>query len=156
MQKLFPTARDYKTVMVKMTPDKVSAIEKALGASLDDSEKGEFSFYDIIGLAQGKPAPLGTVLALAGRGEYGAIEVVIGVDARGRVVGSYIQRSRERVTEALEKTEFLNQFKGKTKDDRFEVGPAIVPAASDAVPASRTVSLLIKKMLIIRSVFSPA
>lgn len=156
MQKIFPAARDYRTVTVKMTPDKVSTIEKLLGAKLDDSEKGEFNFYDINGIVQGKPQKLGTLIALAGTGEYGVIEVVIGVDPNGRVVGSYIQRSRERVTHALENPEFLNQFKGKTKDDAFEVGSAIKPAIPDAVAASRTVAFVIKKMLLFRAVLTPA
>lgn len=156
IQKIFPTARDYKTVTMKITPDKAGAIENVLGAKLDDSEKGEFNFYDIVGLAHGKPQKLGTLIALAGRGEYGVIEVVIGVDPTGRIVGSYIQRSRERVTHALESPDFLNQFKGKTKDDRFDVGSALKPAAGDALEASRTVALVIKKMLVFRAALTAA
>ena len=152
MQRIFPVARDYKTITIKMTPARVAAVEKQLGATLDDSERVEFNFYDVTGVLHGAPQTIGTVIALAGRGEYGAIEVVIGVDKAGRVVGTYIQRSRERVTHALESSVFLEQFKGKTKDDSFEVGQAIKPAAPEAEAASRVVALLIRKMLVLRDV----
>lgn len=152
MQKIFPPARDYKTVTVKMTPERIAAIEEALGAKLDESEKSEFNFYDIIGVAEGKPQKLGTVMALAGKGEYGAIEVVIGVEDSGKIVGAYIQRSRERATKAIQAAEFLNQFAGKTKDDGLDVGKELKPAASDAEAASRIVAFVVKKMLVFHDV----
>lgn len=154
MQKLFPVARDYKTVTVKMTPERIAAIERALGAELDESEKVEFNFYDIMGIVGGKPKKVGTIIALAGKGEYGVIEVVIGVENNGRIVGVYIQRSRERVTRALQSPEFLSQFVGKTKDDGFDVGRHIRPAASNAEAASGVVAFVIRKMLIFHDVLT--
>ncbi len=148
MQKIFPQARDYKTVTVKMTPDKIAAIEKALGAKLDDSEKAEFNFYRITGVAKGKPGTIGTIVALAGKGEYGAIEVVVGVDQDGKIIGAYIQRSRERATHALESPKFLKQFVGKTKDSGFEVGKDIVLVSPESEQSSRVVAFVIRKMLI--------
>ena len=83
MQKIFPQARDYKTRTLKMTPERIAAIEKAIGTKLEDTERKEFDVYEITGSVDGKPQKLGTVLALAGKGEYGSIEVVIGVDGGG-------------------------------------------------------------------------
>lgn len=148
MQRIFPAARDYKTVIVKMTPDKIAAIEERLGAKLDDSEKGEISFYDIMGIEGGHPQKVGTIIALAGKGEYGVIEVVIGVDARGRIVGTYIQRSRERATHELESSQFLEQFKGRTEKDSFDVGAAIKPAGPNAEAASKIVAFVVHKMVL--------
>lgn len=147
MQRLFPQARDYKTITVKMTPDRIAAIERSLGEPLDASEKREFDRYEITGTDGGR---LGTVLALAGRGEYGAIEVVIGVNPTGRVVGAYIQRAREKATRALQSPAFLGQFAGKTKIDEFD---GIQPAAG-AEAASRVVAFVIKKMLVFHDVLS--
>lgn len=148
MQKIFPSARDYKTVTVKMTPEKINAIEKAIGTKLDDSEKNEFSFYQVTGmLAGGKPGVLGTIIALAGKGEYGVIEVVIGVNEDGKIVGAYIQRSRERTTHDLESVNFLNQFKGKTEASGFDVGKDIEPASASAERGSQVVTFVIRKML---------
>lgn len=151
MQKIFPAARDYKTVTAKMTPGWIAAIEKGIGTPLDESEKKEFDRYEIIGANAQK---MGTVLALAGKGEYGTIEVVMGVDASGKIVGVYIQRSRERVTRALQSPEFLKQFAGKTRNDGFEVGRDIQPASPDAEAASRVVAFVVKKMLVFYDVLT--
>jgi hypothetical protein len=151
MQRLFPAARDYKTVAVKITPERIAALERALGARLDDSEKTEFSFYDITG-GSDKPRPIGSVLALAGKGQYGAIEVVIGLDADARIVGAYIQRSRERATKALQSPQFLKQFVGKTKSDAFQVGKDLDAASPEAEAASRVVAGVVKKMLVFNDV----
>lgn len=148
MQKIFPEARDYKTLTIKMTPETIGRIERALGGKLDESEKSEFNVYEIMGTSGGKPQRIGAILALAGKGEYGAIEVVIGVDPGDKVVGAYIQRSRERATRALQAPEFLEQFVGKTKDDALELGRDLEPTSPDAETGSRVVALAIKKMLV--------
>jgi hypothetical protein len=154
MQKIFPLARDYKTRTLKMTPERVAAIEKAIGTKLEDTERKEFDLYEITGQLDGKPQKLGTVLALAGKGEYGTIEVVIGVDGDGKLVGAYIQRTRERVSKALQSPEFLNRFAGKTKNDGFDVGKDIKPASADAENASRVVAFVVKKMLVFHDVLT--
>ena len=128
-----------------------AAVERALGASLDASEKTEFSFYDITGGSE-KPRVIGTVLALAGKGQYGAIEIVIGLDADARIVGTYIQRSRERATKVLQSPEFLKQFEGKTKNDAFEVGKDLKAPSADAEAASKVVAGVVKKMLVFNDV----
>ena len=149
MQEIFPAARDYKTITVKFTPQNVAAIEKQLGVLIDEpSQGGEFNFYDIIGAVGGKPKKVGTVIALAGKGEYGVIEVVIGVDGGGKILGAYIQRSRERVTKDLEAPAFLDKFKGKTSASSFDVGIAVKPASANAAAASGTVANVIRKMLV--------
>lgn len=145
MQKLFPNAQDYKTVTDKITPENISTIEKQIGAPLDPSEKKEFDFYDITG----NGTTLGTVMALAGKGEYGAIEIVIGLNKQNEILGVYIQRSRERTTSALQSNTFLKQFAGKTKDNNFE---NITPASPDAKEASRIVAFVVKKMLVLKDV----
>lgn len=154
MERIFPQARDYKTRTLNMTPERIAAIEKALGVPLDESERKEYDIYDITGEVQGKPEQIGTIMALAGKGEYGAIEVVIGVDGSGKVVGVYIQRARERATRALRSPEFLKQFAGKTKNDGFDMGKDIKPASPDAEAASRVVAFVVKKMLVFHDVLT--
>lgn len=154
MQKLFPQAHDYKTRTVKMTPEKIAAIEKSIGIPLDATERKEFDLYEITGQVDGKVQTIGTILALAGKGEYGTIEVVIGMDSAGNLVGAYIQRTRERVSKALQSPEFLNQFAGKTKNDGFDVGKDIKPASADAEKASRVVAFVVKKMLVFHDVLT--
>lgn len=152
MQRLFPAARDYKTRTEKMTPERIASIEQALGEKLEDTERKEFDLYEITGNADGKVTTLGTVLALAGKGEYGTIEVVVGVDYAGVIVGVYVQRTRERVAKALHAPEFLQQFAGKTKNDGFEIAKDIKPASPDALAASRVIAFVVKKMLVFHDV----
>lgn len=147
MSKLFPEARDYMTITRKMTPEIVSRIEKQIGTSLDESEKVEFSFYDIKAIQEGKPASAGTVLALAGKGEYGAIEIVIGINLSAEISGIYIQRSRERANKALRSDDFLNQFVGKSAEDPLEFGKDL-KTLPEAPVAAEAVRLTVKKMLI--------
>lgn len=150
MQHIFPDARDYKTVIVKLTPQHIAAIEKTLGAKLDPAETREFNFYDITGVVDKRAAKLGTVIALAGKGEYGAIEVVVGLDTANRIAGVYVQRAREKGRKALETDAFLKQFLGKKYDD--DILGQLRPASPDTIAASRTVAAVVQKMLVFNNV----
>ncbi|MGE3682650.1 MAG: hypothetical protein AB7G93_13070 [Bdellovibrionales bacterium] len=144
MNKLFPEAEDYSTITIKLTPEHISAIEKRLGSPLDESEKHEFNFYELKSKAGGKVKTLGQAVALAGKGEYGAIEVVIGVDPTRKIRAAYIQRSREKAKREIE--EFLTQFKGKALGDPLEFGKDLKNPRS-AAEAANVVRITIKKML---------
>ena len=91
----FPGADTYKTDF--RTPgSKRAEIERRIGARLD-SDESEFKFYRIVD--GGKQ--VGTILTHLGKGQYGAIEIVVAVDNGGRVKGVGIQRDRERARAAL-------------------------------------------------------
>ena len=153
MARIFPEARDYATVTKRMAPQDVARIEKALGVHLEESERQDFNFYEILGARKGsKPRRLGTIMAHAGKGEYGVIEVVAGVSVDGKVVGVYVQRSRERATKALKDAGFLKQFLGKGGASRLVVGKDLQPASPEAVEGSRVVAVAVKKMLVIYDV----
>jgi len=138
MIKLFPHAEDYKTLVYKLTSDQIHNIESLFGKSLDDSEKHEFNIYAIN--QSGKI--IGWVMALAGTGEYGVIETVIGLNSDHSIRGVYLQRVRERKRKALKSDSFLNQFDGKKQGSEFNI-----TAITGAEKASNEITLLIKKML---------
>ena len=146
MTKLFPDAQDYLTIDRKLDAASIAAIEKILGESLEETEKKEYSFYEI---RTGKRY-LGWVMALAGTGEYGVIETVVGVNPDGKLRGVYLQRIRERQREELSSDAFLNQFKGKALKDDFTV-----KAVPGAETASREISRLVKKMLAFHAALNP-
>lgn len=79
---------------------------------------------------------LGTVLMRRVKGEFGAIEVVLGVRADGRVQGVRLQRLREpeAVAAALQNPEWLGTFRGRTLADRWMLGNEIpdVPVGARA------------------------
>lgn len=113
MQKIFPKAKDYKTVTKKISNEKREHIEKRLGSKLLPGQREQFQYYEIIDSSNNI---LGYILAGSQKGEYGAIEFVFGLDENKKIVGIYIQRAREKDKE-FKKKEFLNQFIGKTIQD---------------------------------------
>jgi len=140
MSKVFPNAHDYKTIDLKIPSAKRTSIEQRLGKPLDPGERDSWTYYEIIG----KDSVLGYIIADAEKGDYGVIEIVIGLNVDGRVNQVYIQRSRERNKEFKTK-EFLAQFAGKTKTDPIRIGKDIV--AQSTLPTEQ-VSFGVRKMLV--------
>jgi len=138
MVKLFPEAKDYKTEVYKLKPDQIERIEALAGEPLLPGEKEEYNLYAIT--ADGRT--LGWVLALAGTGEYGVIETVVGLNVDHSIRGVYLQRVRERQQEALKSEVFLGQFRGKTQKDSLDIKPV-----AGAEKASAVIVRLVKKML---------
>jgi len=145
MVRLFPEAKDYKTEVYKLEPEQIERIEALAGEPLHPSEKEEYNIYAIT--ADGRT--LGWVLALAGTGEYGVIETVVGLNTDHSIRGVYLQRVRERKRKALKSNDFLGQFRGKTFKDAFDT-----KAVPEAEKASAEIARLIKKMLAYEAVLN--
>jgi hypothetical protein len=109
MTRLFPEARDYKTEIVKIGKDQLKQIEKKLGFELLPGQRETFQYFTML---DAKGNTLGMVIAASQKGQYGAIEFVVGVDTNGVINGLYIQRARERNRD-FKKREFLDLFIGK-------------------------------------------
>lgn len=107
MARLFPEAKDYKTITKKIGPDSLKTIEARAGKLLQ-GQRDMFQYFELTGPGG---VLLGYVFAGSQKGEYGAIEFVAGLDKENRIRGIYIQRSRERENE-LKSREFLDQFNG--------------------------------------------
>ncbi|WP_156895468.1 hypothetical protein [Massilia putida] len=143
MTKIFPEAKDYRTVDVRLTPALQARIETAIARKLTPGEADSWTYYSLVG-AGGKP--VGIVLADAEKGEYGVIEMVMGIDLSGKIRQLYIQRSRERKAKELASPAFLHQFDGKNAADTFEIGRTVTPV-DGADLASREIAFGVKKML---------
>ena len=146
MTRLFPEAHDYRTVDVKISPEQRARIEKRLGRALTSDESTDWTYYVLIA---GDGKPIGIVSADSEKGEYGAIEIVVGFDPDGRTRGVYIQRSRERKASDLAAPAFLSQFSGKPASDSLDVGGTIKPVDGAEV-ASREIAYGVHKMLVFR------
>ncbi len=142
IKKYFPSADTYTTDL-KVPGAKKAAIQKRIGRNLDPDEQ-EFKFYRVID--EGKR--VGTVMTHLGKGQYGAIEIVVALDDKGRVKGVGIQRDREKKRAELRSDKFLGQFKGKTAKDPVEIGRDIKPV-SGAEKSSETVAFSVKKLLVV-------
>lgn len=141
MIRLFPKAKDYETIEVKIPAEKLRHIENRLGRPLDPGERTDWIYYK---LRDNDGKTLGYILTDAENGEYGAIEIVAGITPDGRVAGVYIQRARERDKEFRSK-EFLAQFAGKTNADPVQAGKDI--KGGKTVPVER-VAYGVKKVLV--------
>jgi len=109
MMRIFPDAKDYKTITKKIPAEDLELIEERAGKLLP-GQKDAFQYYELNGEEN---ASLGYIFASTQKGEYGAIEFVFGIGNTGEIIGIYIQRSRERDKE-FKKQEFLDLFIGKT------------------------------------------
>jgi tRNA/tmRNA/rRNA uracil-C5-methylase (TrmA/RlmC/RlmD family) len=141
MIRLFPKAKDYETIDRKISNQQRDRIEEQLGKPLDPGEREGWIYYKIRGQ---KGETLGYILTDAEKGEYGVIEIVMGITTDGKSIGLYIQRARERNKEFKSK-EFLDQFIGKTKSDPIQIGNDI--KAKTSLPTEQ-IAYGVRKMLV--------
>ncbi|MEM5799955.1 MAG: hypothetical protein QXZ43_04815 [Candidatus Aenigmatarchaeota archaeon] len=141
MIKIFPKANDYKTITKVFGEDKRKVIEDRLGNKLAEGERKDWIYYEIKG---SENKTLGYIIADAEKGEYGVIEIVMGITPDGKIEGIYIQRSREK-DKNFKSEQFLKQFCGKTIKDPIKLGEDIKAVETIAVKA---VILGVRKMLI--------
>jgi hypothetical protein len=120
MTRIFPEAKDYKTVNNRITEELREAIEKRLGFALLPGQRDQFQYFEMTD-ETGKR--IGTIIAASQKGEYGAVEFVFGMDTANVINGIYIQRSRERDTRFKDRR-FLDLFTGKKPDDALSIGKA--------------------------------
>ncbi len=145
LRAFFPTADRYETRMMALSGLRL-AIQQRLGpdASL------EYNSLPVFPVFRGQ-TPQGVVLIQRAKAEYGEIEVVVGVDEAGRVLGVRIQRLREpeKIAQAITDPAWLHAFRSKTAEDAWRLGVDIpdrpAPARATAQIVARTVrSLLIE------------
>jgi hypothetical protein len=146
----------YETKLVSMTEEQQAEIEKRLGAELDPDET-EFKFY----MVTKKGEPVGVVSTHLSKGQYGAIEVVVGFapdeeEKTVKIKAVRIQRDREKAHAALRGAKFLDQFIGKDPRDEFQVGEDIKPAAEGAEKSSAAIAFAVKKIMIVYDALFPA
>jgi len=140
----------YKTVFADITDSLKPKVEKRLGFSLDADET-QFKYFPVF---KGKKR-VGTVMTHAGKGQFGAIEVVVAVvegDSGPVIKEVRIQRDREKAKAALRSKEFLGQFKGMSANDEFLITndeSGLRTAAKGAEKASQAVATAARKLLIV-------
>jgi hypothetical protein len=140
----------YKTVFADITDAQKQKIEKRLGSPLDADET-QFKYFPVF---KGTKRA-GTVMTHVGKGQFGAIEVVVAVvkgDSGPIIKDVRIQRDREKAKAALRGKEFLDQFKGMSANDNFRISndeSGLKPAAPGAEKASQAVATAARKLLIV-------
>lgn len=144
MAALFPGATGYTTDLLVLSHLRLAILKRlGPGARLDSN-----ALY-VYRVARGSERA-GTVLVRRVSGEYGAIEVVVGVDANGRVEGARIQRHREppETAASITSARWLGAFRGKTADARFEPGEDLPPVPPSAQASARAVAQAVRSLLV--------
>jgi len=137
----------YKTVFADITDAQKQRVEERLGFTLDADET-QFKYFPVF---KGKERA-GTVMTHVGKGQFGAIEVVVAVvkgDSGPVIRDVRIQRDREKAKAALRSQDFLGQFKGKGLTDTFIVGEDIETAVEGAEKTSQAVATAARKLLVV-------
>jgi len=78
--------------------------------------------------------PLGAILTQRVKGAYGGIEIVLGVDPEGKMIGLCLQRNREpeSIAASLQRPEWLGSFVGKRAADPWKLGEDIPTVGEEA------------------------
>ncbi len=118
MTRIFPDAKDYRTVTLDISREDLQAVESAIGFPLLPGQREQFQYFEMTGKTG---AIIGYIIAGSQKGEYGAIEFVFGMDAAFTVNGIYIQRSRER-DRSFKEQPFLDSFLGLKPQDTRQIG----------------------------------
>lgn len=117
MTRIFPDARDYKTINLRISEAQRKIIEEKIGYELLPGQQDQFQYFEMTGE---KGQIVGTIIAASQKGEFGAIEFVFGLDADMIIKDIYIQRARER-DQSFKDRSFLDLFVGKSIQDTMSL-----------------------------------
>jgi hypothetical protein len=97
---------------------------------------------------------VGSVLTRRVKGEYGAIELVLGLDQGQRVLGLRLQRLREpeAVARALQDSGWLASFRGKNASSDWRLGASIPDVPPDARASADHIVQGVRSLLILDAV----
>ncbi len=115
MTRIFPDARDYRTVNVRITPDQRKTIEKMVGYELLPGQQDQFQYFEMI---DQNGRVIGTIIPSTQKGEFGAVEFVFGMGTDLKIEDIYIQRARER-DRFFKDRAFLDLFVGRSIHEKM-------------------------------------
>ena len=117
MTRIFPEARDYKTVNVRISPEKQRMIEQVIGYELLPGQQDQFQYFE---MTDKKGQVIGTIIPSTQKGEFGAVEFVFGLGPDLKIKNLYIQRARER-NQFFKDRAFLGLFVGRSLKEKMSL-----------------------------------
>jgi hypothetical protein len=144
LRALFPGADGYTQATLILSPLRLPILRRlGPGATLPSN-----TLYAYRVTRGGEPQ--GAVLVRRVPGEYGAIEVVVGVDRTRRIVGVRVQRHREpdETARVLFVPAWLGAFRGKGAGDMFQPGRDLPAVPPDALTDARAVANAVRSLLV--------
>lgn len=118
MTRIFPDARDYKSIAARINSEQRAIIEKSIGYKLLPGQQDVFQYYE---MTDSTGRVIGTIIPSSQKGEFGAVEFVFGLAPDLTIRGIYIQRARER-DRSFKKREFLDLFIGRPIREKEAIG----------------------------------
>jgi Na+-translocating ferredoxin:NAD+ oxidoreductase RnfG subunit len=127
-----------------------------LAARLGRTPSGDENALRVYPVYQEK-IPLGVVLTRRVKGEHGGIEIVAAVSTNQQICGLRLQRLREPEfgAAALQDSEWLRSFDGKTADDPWRLGKDIPDVPSEARASAESIVEGVRDSLILLAAASP-
>lgn len=116
MTRIFPQARDYRTVNVRITPDQRKTIEDTVGYELLPGQQDQFQYFE---MTDQEGRVIGIIIPSTQKGEFGAVEFVFGINTDLTIKDLYIQRARERDQSFKDRT-FLDMFAGRSIQEKMD------------------------------------
>jgi len=110
MTRIFPDARDYKSIAARINSEQRTIIEKSIGYKLLPGQQDVFQYYE---MTDSTGRVIGTIVPSSQKGEFGAVEFVFGLAPDLTIKAIYIQRARER-DRSFKKRDFLDVFVGRS------------------------------------------
>jgi hypothetical protein len=94
---------------------------------------------------------MGLIMTRRVSGEYGGIEIVLGVEPGGAVRGLRLQRLREPelIAAYLASSEWLDAFRGKRVEDPWQIGVDLPAVPGPAQPSALAVVEGVRSLLIL-------
>lgn len=95
--------------------------------------------------------PVGSIAARRVKGQYGALEIVVGTDTQGIVRGVLIQRLREpaEIEDALLKRGWLDTFRGDTIQSDWSLERRLADVSLSARPSAQAIVEGVRSLLIL-------
>ncbi|RPJ67738.1 MAG: hypothetical protein EHM20_17235 [Alphaproteobacteria bacterium] len=152
LKKIFPEIQKFSLLEGTLFPDQVKDVEKGLNVKLTEADAVP-TFYFAIKDQDEKLLRVGVAVFATPTNNPEKLIAGIGVDLSGKITNIVLIKNK--LSERLNDSKFLSQFKGKNLESSLQVNKDIMPASADSVAESGFVAEAAKKALLtISAVFN--
>ena len=151
LKKIFPAEKKFSLLQGTLFPEQIKEIAKSLADQLTESDSVP-TFYFSVQDKDGKNVRTGVAIFSTSTKNPEKLIVGVGVDLSGKIIN--VALIKNKLSEKLKDSKFLDQFKDKTAESPLQIGKDIQPASSETANESLQVTDTVKKsLLIVAAVF---
>ncbi len=147
LKKIFPSADSFAALEGSLKPAQVTAVSKAVGATLTDEDRLPTFYFAIKG---GKRFAVAQYVSI--RTKDGLMTLAVAMDTRGTVSGIKILKNP--ASKAIEDAAFLTQFRGKKRGDALAIGKDLTAAGTEDDLSNQVALVVRKAVATINAVFA--